>query len=116
MAISFRLSLVSKTDNLRSFGAVIWLIVYLIGGALHGACGLALYGAAPSVACQTSDRSESPDPILPSHHCHGCFAVVMPVLEASAIAAPVGCELKWTAISADGLAPTLHTPPPKTLA
>lgn len=115
MAIGFRLSDSSKTDNLRSFGAVILLVVYLIGGALHVACGLAL-GATPSVACQMSDQSESPDSVLPSHHCHGCFAVVMPVLEASAIAALVGYELKWTAISADGLAPTLNTPPPKTLA
>lgn len=111
-----RLSADSKIDILRSFGAVILLIVYLIGGALHGACGLALYGAAPSVACQTSDQSESPDAALPSHHCHGCFAVVIPLLGLSAIAMLIGYELKWTSISVDGLTPTLNTPPPKTLA
>jgi len=111
-----RLSAGLKVGYFRSFGATIILIAYLVSGALHGACGLVLHETTLSASCQTSDPSENPDSVLPSHHCHGCFSVVISVLETSAIAAPVGYELKWGAILIDGLTPTLNTPPPKALA
>ena len=115
MTINMRLTASFNMGNLRSFGAVILLIVHLVGGTLHGACGLSFQGGHSSVSCQMSDQSEGSDSALLSHHCHGCFAVVIPVSGARVIEATIACVLKWTAISVDGLSPPLDTPPPKML-
>lgn len=115
LAINYRPTSLN-IKSLRSFGAVFLLVVYLIGGPLHGACGMAFRGADPGVSCQTSDQSHNSESAVLSHHCHGCFAGVIPVPCASAIGETIGYGLKWTAISIDGLSPTLNTPPPKPLA
>ena len=94
--------------------AIVLLFFHLIGGALHGACGLGIHGTVPGVHCTMTDDGGDADAALPGHHCHGCFI-------ACPVAAPAGSSqidltaapLRWSNASLDRLERRPSTPPPK---
>ena len=97
------------------------MLVYLVAGALHGACdidvtnpappGMAMMSAASDASHGAADKA-----VIADHHCHGCFSVS--VAARVVTSAPVmfaGPILALTQPDLVGAAPMLDTPPPKHL-
>lgn len=94
--------------------AVVLLFFHLVGGALHGACGLAIHGTVPGIQCTMTDGAGDADEALPGHHCHGCFVVgpATPPTGWSAVELPE-TQPRWSKASFDRLERRPSTPPPK---
>lgn len=101
--------------------AVLCTLVYLLAGALHGACDIdvtkpALQGIAVMTAASDADHSAADKALIADHHCHGCFSVSIatPVTASApiAFAAPIVAVAQPDHV---GTAPMLETPPPRHL-
>jgi hypothetical protein len=103
---------------LRRLIAVLVLMAYVVGGALHSYCGLDV--AVPSgesiVALVNSHAHDAqPDEdIVAGHHCHGCFSVSMPA--PLGVAAPLKMQPRPVLsreIVRSGAEAGIDPPPPK---
>ncbi|WP_315832670.1 hypothetical protein [Bradyrhizobium prioriisuperbiae] len=110
---------------LRRVMVVLCTLVYLVAGALHGACdidvtkpapqgirdGIAVISAVSDVGHNTADKA-----LIADHHCHGCFSVSIAdpatTLAPVAFAGPIPVVAQPDQV---GAAPMLETPPPKHL-
>ncbi|MEW6644245.1 MAG: hypothetical protein AB1586_27315 [Pseudomonadota bacterium] len=111
-----------RRPALRRVMAGLCVLVYLVAGALHGACdldvttpaagGMLVMSMAPDASADLADKATVGD-----HHCHGCFSVSVPAPSQAGLAqrddarpvrfAPEPMRL--------GAVPLLDTPPPKHL-
>lgn len=106
---------------LRRVMAILCVIVYLLAGALHGACDIDVTNPAPhsmAVMSGTSDagHNAADKAMIADHHCHGCFSVS--VADPVSTSVPVAfSSLVRAATQPDhiGATPVLDTPPPKHL-
>ena len=111
-----------RRPALRRVMAGLCVLVYLMAGALHGACDLDVTHPATSGALVMSMAAETgTEPadkaMIADHHCHGCFSVSVP---APSQAGPVQLNAARPVLFAPepvhvGRAPLLETPPPKQL-
>jgi len=110
-----------RRPALRQVMAVLCMLVYLVAGALHGACdidvtkpvpqGTTVMSAVSDVGHNAADKAMNAD-----HHCHGCFSVsVANPMSTSAPVAFVGLILAVAQPDLVGATPLLDTPPPKHL-
>ena len=103
----------------RRIAAALMMVAYLLAGVLHGACDLDVTNPTGQGAV-TMSAAKDPDAaakgMVAEHHCHGCFAVAMPLpprvadRTEPAIAAP-----SFARPGGAGRAPLLDTPPPNVL-
>lgn len=103
---------------------VLCTLVYLVAGALHGACDIDVTKPAPQGIQGVAMMSEESDAghnaadkaLIADHHCHGCFSVSIAApattLVPIAFAAPILAIVQPDHV---GAAPMLETPPPKHL-
>ena len=110
-----------RHQALRRVMAMLCTLVYLVAGALHGACeidvtnpvpqGIAVMSVASDAAHNAADKAIAAD-----HHCHGCFSVsVATPASTSAPIAFAGPILTAPQPDHVGAAPMLETPPPRHL-
>jgi len=111
-----------RRPALRRVMAGFCVLVYLVAGALHGACdldvttpaagGTLVMSAMPDISADLADKA-----VVADHHCHGCFSVSVPAPPQAALAQRDAARpVRFTAEPAHlGAAPRLDTPPPKHL-
>lgn len=109
-------------DRLRSprgIVTVLLTVAYLFAGALHGLCDLDVTnpsGKSVVAVSVTKDTDISGQGVATEHHCHGCFSVSVPTLVQAATAfVPKVATLAEPSFNGSDLAPSIDTPPPKTL-
>lgn len=95
-------------------GTLVLLFFHLLGGALHGGCGIAIHGSVPGEECSMTDAAADANEALPGHHCHGCFVVcpATPPMVWSAVDLTDALP-RWSKDSFDRLGRRPSTPPPK---
>ncbi len=106
---------------LRRVMAMLCMMVYLLAGALHGACDIDVTNPAPhgmAVMSGTSDagHNAADKAMIADHHCHGCFSVS--VADSVSTSVPVAFSSPVRAATQPdhiGATPMLDTPPPKHL-
>ena len=104
--------------RLRGVVALLVLTIYIVGGVLHGFCGLDVTntpgGAVISLAEKAVGHTESG--VVADHHCHSCFSVSVPALVIGAIEVmPTVKVVSALDVGRHGLTPGIDPPPPKFL-
>ena len=106
---------------LRRVMAMLCVMVYLVAGALHGACDIDVTNPMPhgmAVMAGNSDagHNAADRAMIADHHCHGCFSVF--VADSVSTVTPVAFSNPVRATAQPdlvGATPILDTPPPKHL-
>lgn len=95
------------------------MLTYVFGGLLHGLTDVSVFSSPLNTVVLTSADSndgQSDKGIAAEHHCHGCFAVSIPVPPQASVRieqrATTSVHLE---VDRRNLALELDTPPPKSL-
>ena len=109
----------SRLRTSRGIAALCVLLVYLLAGALHDFCHLDVTtptgGTVVSMPVAGGSH-HSGKAVAADHHCHGCFSVAVPApMMLAARAEPVVSRPFQPQPHILSLAPSIDTPPPKTL-
>lgn len=104
--------------RVRGALALFVLTIYLVGGVLHGLCGLDVTNASGRVVVSLADKGvgHSENGVVADHHCHGCFSVSVPAPVIGAVEVMPTVKIV-TSFDTDrrGVPPGIDPPPPKFL-